>query len=159
VEGAEEKQKQRSSQAFGGQSQVGQFQGYRRGDCPAGEPLGIKCDPKRPWPQCPPQSFCYATSSVDSGPYCCCPVWSTIGAAWRPVGPSYPYYPPMPDNWPQAVKANANWGGQTSQYSGYIGQFGALLELLQHRLAKQRQQQFGFVSSDKIDASQLLIMK
>lgn len=66
---------------------------------------------------------------IDRNIFC---LGSTIGAAWRPVAPSYPYYPPMPDNWPQAVKANANWGAQTSQYSGYIGQFGALLELLQH---------------------------
>lgn len=44
------------------------------GQCPGGEPLGIPCDAKRPWPQCPPQSFCYATNTVDTGPYCCCPV-------------------------------------------------------------------------------------
>jgi hypothetical protein len=36
--------------------------------------LPVECDPKRPWPQCPPQSYCYATNSVDIGPYFCCPV-------------------------------------------------------------------------------------
>ncbi|CAK5080520.1 unnamed protein product [Meloidogyne enterolobii] len=42
--------------------------------CPGGPALPIECDPKRPWPQCPPQSYCYATNSVDIGPYYCCPV-------------------------------------------------------------------------------------
>ncbi|CAL2041465.1 unnamed protein product [Caenorhabditis brenneri] len=51
------------------------------GQCPGGPSLPIECDPKRPWPQCPPQSYCYATNSVDIGPYFCCPVWSTYGAA------------------------------------------------------------------------------
>ncbi|CAL2041461.1 unnamed protein product [Caenorhabditis brenneri] len=46
-----------------------------------GPSLPIECDPKRPWPQCPPQSYCYATGTVDIGPYFCCPVWSTYGAA------------------------------------------------------------------------------
>lgn len=44
------------------------------GQCPGGPSLPIECDPKRPWPQCPPQSYCYATNSVDIGPYFCCPV-------------------------------------------------------------------------------------
>lgn len=45
------------------------------GVCPSGDPsLPIECDPKRPWPQCPPQSYCYATNTVDIGPYFCCPI-------------------------------------------------------------------------------------
>lgn len=45
------------------------------GTCPSGDPsLPIECDPKRPWPQCPPQSYCYATNTVDIGPYFCCPI-------------------------------------------------------------------------------------
>lgn len=44
------------------------------GQCPGGPSLPIECDPKRPWPQCPPQSYCYATNSVDIGPYFCCPI-------------------------------------------------------------------------------------
>lgn len=44
------------------------------GVCPGGPSLPVECDPKRPWPQCPPQSYCYATNSVDIGPYFCCPV-------------------------------------------------------------------------------------
>jgi hypothetical protein len=44
------------------------------GECIDGPSLPIKCDPKRPWPACPPQSYCYATNSVDIGPYFCCPV-------------------------------------------------------------------------------------
>nr|CAD2166087.1 unnamed protein product [Meloidogyne enterolobii] len=67
--------------------------------CPGGPALPIECDPKRPWPQCPPQSYCYATNSVDIGPYYCCPVWSTYGAAWRPATPFYNYVPPPPPNW------------------------------------------------------------
>jgi hypothetical protein len=27
------------------------------GTCPGGASLPIECDPKRPWPQCPPQSY------------------------------------------------------------------------------------------------------
>uniref|UniRef100_A0A914CPD9 Uncharacterized protein n=1 Tax=Acrobeloides nanus TaxID=290746 RepID=A0A914CPD9_9BILA len=46
------------------------------GQCPGGPSLPVECDPKRPWPQCPPQSYCYATNS-DVGPYFCCPIWST----------------------------------------------------------------------------------
>lgn len=43
--------------------------------CPSGGPsLPVECDPKRPWPQCPPQSYCFATNTVDIGPYFCCPV-------------------------------------------------------------------------------------
>jgi len=46
-----------------------------RGVCPNGGPsLAIRCDPKRPWPACPPQSYCYATSSVELGEYYCCAV-------------------------------------------------------------------------------------
>lgn len=44
------------------------------GTCPGGASLPIECDPKRPWPQCPPQSYCYATNTVDIGPYFCCPI-------------------------------------------------------------------------------------
>ncbi|EFO91114.1 hypothetical protein CRE_30393 [Caenorhabditis remanei] len=74
-----------------------------------GPSLPIECDPKRPWPQCPPQSYCYATNSVDIGPYFCCPVWSTYGAAWRPATPFYNYVPPVPANWPDVAKMTANW--------------------------------------------------
>ncbi|KAK0393536.1 hypothetical protein QR680_000262 [Steinernema hermaphroditum] len=79
------------------------------GQCPGGPSLPVECDPKRPWPQCPPQSYCYATNSVDIGPYFCCPIWSTYGAAWRPATPFYNYVPPMPANWPDVVKVTANW--------------------------------------------------
>ncbi|VDL73865.1 unnamed protein product [Nippostrongylus brasiliensis] len=79
------------------------------GQCPGGPSLPIECDPKRPWPQCPPQSYCYATNSVDVGPYFCCPIWSTYGAAWRPATPFYNYVPPMPANWPDVAKITANW--------------------------------------------------
>uniref|UniRef100_A0AC35U6B9 CA domain-containing protein n=1 Tax=Rhabditophanes sp. KR3021 TaxID=114890 RepID=A0AC35U6B9_9BILA len=79
------------------------------GQCPGGPSLPIECDPKRPWPQCPPQSYCYATNSVDIGPYFCCPVWSTYGAAWRPAAPFYNYVPPMPANWPDVTKLTAAW--------------------------------------------------
>jgi hypothetical protein len=45
--------------------------------CPQGErSMNKQCDAKRPWPQCPPQSYCYATGAVDLGPYWCC------GAGW-----------------------------------------------------------------------------
>ncbi|EYC44745.1 hypothetical protein Y032_0451g1687 [Ancylostoma ceylanicum] len=44
------------------------------GLCPDGvQSLPIDCDPKHPWPRCPPQTYCYATNSVDVGPYFCCP--------------------------------------------------------------------------------------
>ncbi|KAL7079373.1 hypothetical protein ACQ4LE_001646 [Meloidogyne hapla] len=76
--------------------------------CPGGPPLPIECDPKRPWPQCPPQSYCYATNSVDIGPYFCCPVWSTYGAAWRPATPFYNYIPPPPPNWPEPMQMAAS---------------------------------------------------
>uniref|UniRef100_A0A914V1R1 Uncharacterized protein n=1 Tax=Plectus sambesii TaxID=2011161 RepID=A0A914V1R1_9BILA len=79
------------------------------GQCPGGPSLPIECDPKRPWPACPPQSYCYATNSVDIGPYFCCPVWSTYGAAWRPSQPFFNYVPPMPENWPDVYKMTANW--------------------------------------------------
>uniref|UniRef100_A0A1I7TSN2 Secreted protein n=2 Tax=Caenorhabditis tropicalis TaxID=1561998 RepID=A0A1I7TSN2_9PELO len=79
------------------------------GQCPGGPSLPIECDPKRPWPQCPPQSYCYATNSVDIGPYFCCPVWSTYGAAWRPATPFYNYVPPVPANWPDVARMTANW--------------------------------------------------
>ncbi|CAD5211772.1 unnamed protein product [Bursaphelenchus okinawaensis] len=80
------------------------------GVCPGGPSLPIECDPKRPWPQCPPQSYCYATNSVDVGPYFCCPVWSTYGAAWRPATPFYNYVPPPPPNWPPVLRAAvAHW--------------------------------------------------
>ncbi|CAI4226419.1 unnamed protein product [Auanema sp. JU1783] len=79
------------------------------GQCPGGPSLPIECDPKRPWPQCPPQSYCYATNSVDIGPYFCCPIWSTYGAAWRPAAPFYNYVPPMPANWPDVARVTANW--------------------------------------------------
>ncbi|KHJ84154.1 hypothetical protein OESDEN_16136 [Oesophagostomum dentatum] len=49
------------------------------GVCPNGvQSLPIDCDPKHPWPRCPPQTYCYATNSVDVGPYYCCPAGSTI---------------------------------------------------------------------------------
>ncbi|VDD92503.1 unnamed protein product [Enterobius vermicularis] len=79
------------------------------GQCPGGPSLPVECDPKRPWPQCPPQSYCYATNSVDIGPYFCCPIWSTYGAAWRPATPFYNYVPAMPPNWPDVMKLTANW--------------------------------------------------
>ncbi|VDM80544.1 unnamed protein product [Strongylus vulgaris] len=79
------------------------------GQCPGGPSLNIQCDPKRPWPQCPPQSYCYATSSVDVGPYYCCPIWSTYGASYRPSAPFYDYVPPMPQDWPANIRATANW--------------------------------------------------
>ncbi|KAI6196475.1 hypothetical protein M3Y94_01114200 [Aphelenchoides besseyi] len=75
------------------------------GQCPGGPSLPVECDPKRPWPQCPPQSYCYATNSVDIGPYFCCPVWSTYGAAWRPATPFYNYVPPPPPNWNPVLRA------------------------------------------------------
>jgi len=79
------------------------------GQCPGGPSLPVECDPKRPWPQCPPQSYCYATNSVDIGPYFCCPIWSTYGAAWRPATPFYNYVPPPPPNWPDVARLTANW--------------------------------------------------
>lgn len=93
------------------------------GQCPGGPSLPIECDPKRPWPQCPPQSYCYATNSVDIGPYFCCPICefppslplypilsgSTYGAAWRPATPFFNYVPPMPANWPEVMRMTANW--------------------------------------------------
>jgi len=109
-----------------------------KGNCPGGDSIGKPCDAKRPWPQCPPQTYCYAVNTVDIGPYYCCPVWSTYGAAWRPAAPFYPYYPPMPYNWPHIIQATANWGAQTSPYAGWAGQFGPLLELLQAKATKQR---------------------
>lgn len=45
-----------------------------KGNCPGGDSLGKPCDAKRPWPQCPPQSYCFAVNTVDIGPYFCCPV-------------------------------------------------------------------------------------
>lgn len=83
------------------------------GQCPGGPSLPQECDPKRP--TCPPQSYCYATNTVDIGPYFCCPVWSTYGAAWRPAAPFYNYVPPPPANWPEAIRATAAW--PTSAYS------------------------------------------
>ncbi|KAI1715263.1 hypothetical protein Ddc_11074 [Ditylenchus destructor] len=78
--------------------------------CPSGGPsLPVECDPKRPWPQCPPQSYCYATNSVDIGPYYCCPIWSTYGAQWRPATPFYNYAPPPPPNWPDAMRMAAQF--------------------------------------------------
>ncbi|KHN78798.1 Uncharacterized protein Tcan_10149 [Toxocara canis] len=81
----------------------------QQGQCPGGPSLPIHCDPKRPWPTCPPQSYCYATNSVDVGPYFCCPIWSTYGSLWRPTAPNYNYVPPMPANWPDAIRMSANW--------------------------------------------------
>ncbi|KAK5972602.1 hypothetical protein GCK32_004139 [Trichostrongylus colubriformis] len=44
------------------------------GMCPGNvRSLNIDCDPKNPWPRCPPQTYCYATDNVDMGPYYCCP--------------------------------------------------------------------------------------
>lgn len=45
-----------------------------RGHCPSNQPALRPCDAKRPWPQCPPSSYCYAVNTVDIGPYFCCPV-------------------------------------------------------------------------------------
>jgi len=82
-----------------------------RGVCPGGPSMGRPCDAKRPWPQCPPQSYCFAVNSVDIGPYYCCPVWSTYGAAWRPQTWFYPYYPPNPYPFPfPAPGPVAPWG-------------------------------------------------
>ncbi|KAE9555426.1 hypothetical protein FO519_001363 [Halicephalobus sp. NKZ332] len=83
------------------------------GQCPGGPSLPLECDPKRP--TCPPQSYCYATNTVDIGPYFCCPIWSTYGAAWRPAAPFFNYVPPPPPNWPEAIRATAAW--PTSAYS------------------------------------------
>ncbi|KRY82802.1 Uncharacterized protein T4D_12591 [Trichinella pseudospiralis] len=80
------------------------------GPCPGGASLGIPCDPRRPWPQCPPQSYCFAVNTVDIGPYYCCPVWSTYGAPYRPWRPYYPFYPFMPYNWPPWIQARTRWG-------------------------------------------------
>uniref|UniRef100_A0A7E4V1H0 Secreted protein n=1 Tax=Panagrellus redivivus TaxID=6233 RepID=A0A7E4V1H0_PANRE len=90
------------------------------GQCPGGPSLPIECDPKRPWPACPPQSYCYATNSVDIGPYFCCPVWSTYGAAWRPAGPLSDYVPPMPLNWPEEVRRTAAWPAAAVNYAPVI---------------------------------------
>uniref|UniRef100_A0A914H105 Uncharacterized protein n=1 Tax=Globodera rostochiensis TaxID=31243 RepID=A0A914H105_GLORO len=91
---------------------IGLGAGPAAGTCPGGVSLNIECDPKRPWPQCPPQSYCYATNTVDIGPYFCCPVWSTYGAAWRPSTPFYAYAPPPPPNWPEPMRmAAAPWTG------------------------------------------------
>ena len=79
------------------------------GQCPGGPSLPIECDAKKPWPSCPPQSYCYAVGTVDIGPYFCCPVWSTYGAAWRPATPFYNYVPPPPANWPEHLRAAASW--------------------------------------------------
>lgn len=49
---------------------------------------------------------------------------STVGAQWRPAAPFYPYYPPMPYNWPYIIQATAHWGAQTSPAAGWLGQFG-----------------------------------
>ncbi|VDK25749.1 unnamed protein product, partial [Anisakis simplex] len=88
----------------------------QRGQCPGGPSLPIQCDPKRPWPACPPQSYCYATNSVDVGPYFCCPIWSTYGSLWRPSAPSYNYVPPMPTNWPNLIRSTANWPASSYGY-------------------------------------------
>ncbi|KAI6196476.1 hypothetical protein M3Y94_01114300 [Aphelenchoides besseyi] len=77
------------------------------GQCPGGPSLPVECDPKRPWPQCPPQSYCYATNSVDIGPYFCCPVWSTYGAAWRPATPFSDYVPARAPNWGPPLQSPA----------------------------------------------------
>uniref|UniRef100_A0A0K0FDW2 Secreted protein n=1 Tax=Strongyloides venezuelensis TaxID=75913 RepID=A0A0K0FDW2_STRVS len=90
------------------------------GQCPGGPSLPIECDPKRPWPQCPPQSYCYATNSVDIGPYFCCPIWSTYGAAWRPASPFYNYVPPMPANWPDVTKITAAWPASAVSLPGAV---------------------------------------
>uniref|UniRef100_A0A0N4ZHQ0 Secreted protein n=1 Tax=Parastrongyloides trichosuri TaxID=131310 RepID=A0A0N4ZHQ0_PARTI len=90
------------------------------GQCPGGPSLPIECDPKRPWPQCPPQSYCYATNSVDIGPYFCCPIWSTYGAAWRPAAPFYNYVPPMPANWPDVTKLTSAWPASAVSLPGVV---------------------------------------
>jgi len=48
--------------------------------CPQGLPLmdmsgrPLLCDAMRPWPTCPPESFCFATRRVEfGGPFYCCP--------------------------------------------------------------------------------------
>uniref|UniRef100_A0A914CNH1 Uncharacterized protein n=1 Tax=Acrobeloides nanus TaxID=290746 RepID=A0A914CNH1_9BILA len=38
--------------------------------CPGGPFLAVGCDPTRPWPQCPPLTYCYGS---DAG-YFCCPI-------------------------------------------------------------------------------------
>ncbi|CAL2041462.1 unnamed protein product [Caenorhabditis brenneri] len=45
-----------------------------------------------------------AINSVDIGPYFCCPVWSTYGAAWSPATPFHNYVPPVPSNWPDSTE-------------------------------------------------------
>lgn len=51
------------------------------------------CDPKRPWPACPPQSYCYAAGAVDIGPYYCCASEGSAGAGYRPEAPFYSFDP------------------------------------------------------------------
>ncbi|KAE9420915.1 hypothetical protein Angca_009580, partial [Angiostrongylus cantonensis] len=75
--------------------------------CPDGPPLPITCDPKHPWPTCPPQSYCYATNSVDFGPYYCCPVSS--GPSWRTTAHFYSSVQPMPYDLPNVMTETAHW--------------------------------------------------
>ncbi|KAL6734750.1 hypothetical protein ANCDUO_11409 [Ancylostoma duodenale] len=66
------------------------------GLCPDGiQSLPIDCDPKNPWPRCPPQTYCYATNSVDVGPYFCCPTGAT----------SFSSHSVSPNNLPSSIFA------------------------------------------------------
>lgn len=105
------------------------------GKCPNGKPsLPIECDPKRPWPQCPPQSYCYATNTVDIGPYYCCPICinfiklikkilnkfkifigSTYGAAWRPTSPFFDHSSSLPLNWPSSLHFSNSFSFKTTK--------------------------------------------
>ncbi|VDM56366.1 unnamed protein product, partial [Angiostrongylus costaricensis] len=76
--------------------------------CPDGPPLPITCDPKHPWPTCPPQSYCYATNSVDFGPYYCCPM-SASGPSWRTTAHFYSSVQPMPYSLPNVITETAHW--------------------------------------------------
>uniref|UniRef100_A0A0K0CUY9 WW domain-binding protein 4 n=1 Tax=Angiostrongylus cantonensis TaxID=6313 RepID=A0A0K0CUY9_ANGCA len=60
-----------------------------------------------PWPTCPPQSYCYATNSVDFGPYYCCPVSS--GPSWRTTAHFYSSVQPMPYDLPNVMTETAHW--------------------------------------------------
>lgn len=94
------------------------------GTCPGGASLPIECDPKRPWPQCPPQSYCYATNTVDIGPYFCCPICEIfvllLGNVfylrvylWCRLASSYALLQLRATASPQLARANANGIGTT----------------------------------------------
>uniref|UniRef100_A0A7E4W740 Signal peptide protein n=1 Tax=Panagrellus redivivus TaxID=6233 RepID=A0A7E4W740_PANRE len=122
------------------------------GQCPGGPSLPIECDPKRPWPACPPQSYCYATNSVDIGPYFCCPVWSTYGAAWRPAGPLSDYVPPMPLNWPEEVRRTAAWPASAVNYAPLVARpYRAKTEPKAVQVSEDEQDKIEQVMNDWLD--------